>query len=91
MQSGESIYNLLPLPEVQQARPPMHKSQHPGTVDPATFGRAPRRATATFGRAPGDAKPDTGKFLKKNTGMLNATVDSCASPEPFTRPAPDRR
>jgi hypothetical protein len=80
MQSGESIYNLIPPPEVQQARPPMHKSQHPGTVDPAKFGLGPRRATATFGRAPGDVKPETSKFLKKNTGVLNATANTRASP-----------
>jgi len=80
MQSGESIYNLIPPPEVQQARPPMHKSQHPGTVDPAKFGLGPRRATATFGRAPGDVKPETSKFLKKNTGVLNATASTRASP-----------
>ena len=80
MQSGESIYNLIPPPEVQQARPRMHKSQHPGTVDPAKFGLGPRRATATFGRAPGEVKPETSKFLKKNTGVLNATLNTRASP-----------
>ncbi len=86
MQSGESIYNLIPPPEVQQARPRMHKSQHPGTVDPAKFGLGPRRATATFGRAPGDVKPETSKFLKKNTGVLNATANIRAStPERFSR------
>ena len=53
MQSGESIYNLIPPPEVQQARPPMHKSQHPGTVDPAKFGLGPRRARTSPWRAGG--------------------------------------
>lgn len=80
MQSGESIYNLIPPPEVRQARPRMHKSQHPGTVDPAEFGLGPRRATATFGRAPGDVKPETSKFLRKNTGALNASANTRASP-----------
>ena len=79
MQSGESIYNLIPPPEVRQARPRMHKSQHPGTVDPAEFGLGPRRATATFGRAPGDVKPETSKFLRKNTGALNASANTRAS------------
>ncbi|MDA9098941.1 hypothetical protein N9L76_08420 [bacterium] len=76
MQSGESIYHLIPPPEVQQARPAMHKSQHPGHVNPEKFGKSPRRANATFGRAPGDVKPETNRFLKKNTGTLNATRDS---------------
>jgi len=31
---GESIYNIIPPQAVQQVKPPMHKSQHSGTVPP---------------------------------------------------------
>lgn len=65
MQSGESIYNLIPQPEVVPARPPMHKSKHPGEVDPRDFGMESKRANATFGRSPGSLKPKTSEFLRK--------------------------
>lgn len=65
MQSGESIYNLIPQPEVVPARPPMHKSKHPGEVDPRDFGMEAKRANATFGRSPGSLKPKTTEFLRK--------------------------
>ena len=65
MQSGESIYNLIPQPEVVPARPPMHKSKHPGEVDPRDFGMESKRAYATFGRSPGSLKPKTSEFLRK--------------------------
>ena len=65
MQSGESIYNLIPQPEVVPARPPMHKSKHPGEVDPRDFGMGAKRENATLGRSPGSLKPDTSEFLRK--------------------------
>ena len=54
MQSGESIYNLIPQPVVAPERPPMHRSKYPGEVDPATFefGDRVRKGTGTFGRNP---------------------------------------
>ena len=48
MQSGESIYALIPPPEVAEERPPMHRSQHVGAVDPRDFGMPPKRANATL-------------------------------------------
>ena len=76
MQSGESIYDLIPPPEVTLSRPPMHRSAHPGSVNPLHFGKSQRRANGTFGKAPGDVKPETTRFLKRNTGALNGTTNS---------------
>jgi len=69
MQSGESIYNLIPQPVVAPERPPMHRSKYPGEVDPATFdfGDRVRKGTGTFGRSPGTIKPKTDAFLKRTS------------------------
>jgi len=69
MQSGESIYNLIPQPVVAPERPPMHRSKYPGDVDPATFefGDRVRKGTGTFGRSPGTIKPKTDAFLKRTS------------------------
>ena len=69
MQSGESIYNLIPQPVVAPERPPMHRSKYPGEVDPATFefGDRVRKGTGTFGRNPETIKPKTDAFLKRTS------------------------
>lgn len=78
MQSGESIYALIPPPEVAEERPPMHRSQHVGAVDPRDFGMPPKRANATMGRVPGALKPKTERFLRSRT--RDATNVGGASP-----------
>jgi len=70
MQSGESIYNLIPQPIIVPPKPPMHKSKHAGPIDPHDFemGVAGKRGKATFGHADGTLKPKPSGFLKKHSG-----------------------
>jgi len=70
MQSGESIYNLIPQPIMVPPKSPMHKSQHPGQVNPSNFniGVNKKRTKATFGPAEGTMKPAPTGYLKKHTG-----------------------
>uniref|UniRef100_A0A7R9TCQ3 Enkurin domain-containing protein n=1 Tax=Micromonas pusilla TaxID=38833 RepID=A0A7R9TCQ3_MICPS len=60
MQSGESIYDLIPKPVEVPERPPIYVSQHPKDVD------AERRSKATFGHAIGSLKPIPTNFLKSH-------------------------
>eukprot|EP00775_Hariotina_reticulata_P001566 gene1566-1906_t len=62
----ESIYNLLPRPEVAVSKPQMHRSQHPGSVGPKEFGGTKIRATATMGKPNGVNAEDPAAFLKKH-------------------------
>ena len=69
MQSGESIYDLIPRPVVAPERPAMHRSKYSGDVDPATFefGDRVRKGTGTFGRSPTAIKPKTDAFLRRTS------------------------
>lgn len=70
MNTGESIYNLIPHPIIVPPKPPMHVSKHPGAVDPHDFelGVNGKRGKATFGHADGTLKPQPTGFLKKHSG-----------------------
>eukprot|EP00227_Mantoniella_beaufortii_P015775 CAMPEP_0197587294 /NCGR_PEP_ID=MMETSP1326-20131121/8965_1 /TAXON_ID=1155430 /ORGANISM="Genus nov. species nov., Strain RCC2288" /LENGTH=503 /DNA_ID=CAMNT_0043152001 /DNA_START=175 /DNA_END=1683 /DNA_ORIENTATION=- len=70
MQSGESIYNLIPHPVMMPPMQHMHVSKHPGEVDPHGFeiGVNNKRGKATFGHATGTLKPKTDHFLKSHAG-----------------------
>ncbi|KAF8059723.1 hypothetical protein HT031_005131 [Scenedesmus sp. PABB004] len=62
----ESIYNLRPRPQLAAPRPPMHRSAHPGEVDPAALGGPRPRAAATFGRPPGGNAEHPDAFLRSH-------------------------
>lgn len=83
MNSGESIYNLIPQPIIVPPKPPMHKSKHPGPVDPHNFelGVNDKRTKATFGHADGTLKPKADSFLKKHSGE-----PTLPAPGPPTKP-----
>ena len=87
MQSGESIYNLIPS---RRWCPPGPHAQEPasGRVDPRDFGMGAKRANATLGRSPGSLKPDTSEFLRKNP---EDTLRSRASNGPPDLPPGPRR
>jgi len=69
MDSGESIYYLIPNPEIVPPKEPMHVSKHPGVVDPKLFEMGvAHRGRGTFGPANGQSKPSADTFLKSHTG-----------------------
>lgn len=68
-ESHESIYGLIPPRQIVPERPPMHRSKHVGSVDPAKFPMGvPRRDKGTFGPPNEQAKPNPKVFLKKHVG-----------------------
>jgi len=69
MDSGESIYHLIPDPVIVPPKPAMHKSMHAGKIDPHDFymGVPTKREKGSFGPADGQ-KPPAGTFLKSGSG-----------------------
>lgn len=69
LESGESIYALIPEPIVVPDKPTMHKSMHPGPVDPRNFELGcGHRTRGTFGPPNGESKPDSTTFMRKHAG-----------------------
>jgi len=63
----ESIYDLIPRPQVVPARAPRYHSKFPGEVEPKEMGMgASRKPSATFGPPSGANHPNPTTFLKKH-------------------------
>eukprot|EP00741_Cyanophora_paradoxa_P000150 tig00000057_g145.t1 len=76
METGESIFNLIPMQEAPRMKPPQYKSMHPPELPEAAKQKKP---AATMGRPVG--KPDPKAFVRageKTKGVL-------PEPKPFMR------
>lgn len=67
LDSGESIYALIPEPIRIREKPPLYHSNHAGAINPSEFdmGVNSTRGKGTFGPATGKSKPKPQTFLKK--------------------------
>ncbi|GAQ87417.1 hypothetical protein KFL_003510110 [Klebsormidium nitens] len=69
MESGESVYALIPPAVETKQRPPIYRSLQPGEVDPSQFemGCGTVKKAATFGPPRGTLKPSTNTYLRKHS------------------------
>jgi hypothetical protein len=82
---GESIYNIIPPKEVQQEKPPMHRSTHNGQIPPtaSTFGHAQTSHPVVTNLA-GDAND---KVVQERKARTMGKQPGALKPEPrdFTK------
>ena len=69
LETGESIYALIPERQIVPPKPPMHRSKHDGTVNSGKFPLGvPKREKGTFGPQEGTYKPKPVAYMKKHIG-----------------------